>query len=259
MSSPTTCCTCATLLISAVSTKPHLEKSTRPTTPTSYQLLPCCGRAICDDCISRTVPTSLPQGLRDPPAYESAPGSLRQEESSTILHRNSDGLFEDDEPPEYSAQVEKEENQGQQSTPDVTHHLHPIDTVQSLSLAYAVPLSVLRNHNNLFNDSLLPARRTMSIPGSHYKGGVSLSPKPIESEDERERKAKVRRFMVQTKCHQYDMAEVYLSNSKGDVETAVQRWRDDEKWEKENPMRAKDKGKVGRRKDGSGGLTGQMS
>jgi hypothetical protein len=37
------------------------------------------------------------------------------------------------------------------------------------------------------------------IPGEFYKGGVSLSPRPIEGEDEERRKAIVRRWMVACK------------------------------------------------------------
>ncbi len=80
------------------------------------------------------------------------------------------------------------------------HFLDPSqDTIASLSLRYGVPQNVLRRKNGLFADHLLAARRTFLIPGEFYKGGVSLSPEPIEDEEEEIRKTKVRRWMVACK------------------------------------------------------------
>ena len=80
------------------------------------------------------------------------------------------------------------------------HFLDPTrDTISSLSLRYGVPHEALRRTNGLFADHLLAARRTLLIPGEYYKGGVSLSPRPVEGEEEEIRKAKVRRWMVACK------------------------------------------------------------
>jgi len=61
--------------------------------------------------------------------------------------------------------------------------------------------------------------------------------------------------MVGAKCHEYEVAEVYLRQAEGDVEKALERWAEDERWEKENPLRSGngsvEKGK-GRRVGGSG-------
>jgi hypothetical protein len=82
----------------------------------------------------------------------------------------------------------------------VLHFLDPTqDTIPSLSLRYGVPHGALRRTNGLFADHLLAARRTVLIPGEYYKGGVSLSPRPVEGEEEEIRKAKVRRWMVACK------------------------------------------------------------
>lgn len=43
----------------------------------------------------------------------------------------------------------------------------------------------------------------MVIPGEYYQGGVSLSPRPVEGEDEERRKATVRRWMVACKVSEY--------------------------------------------------------
>jgi len=83
--------------------------------------------------------------------------------------------------------------------PDVLHFVTPNDTPQSLSLAYAIPLNALRKTNNLFADHLLQGRKTVLIPGEYYKGGVSLSPQPLESEEEEIKKNKIRRWMVTCK------------------------------------------------------------
>lgn len=75
--------------------------------------------------------------------------------------------------------------------------------------------------------------------------------------------------MVNSKCADYDVAELYVKQAKGDVDMALEAWQEDEKWERENPF---EKGKMGRRKNirggGStssrkntsygGGLTGQL-
>lgn len=87
---------------------------------------------------------------------------------------------------------------------DITHFLdHDIDTITSLALRYNVPIPALRQANNITSDHLLLARRTITIPGEFYKGGVSLSPRPIEGEEEESRKATIRRWMVACKVSEY--------------------------------------------------------
>jgi hypothetical protein len=49
----------------------------------------------------------------------------------------------------------------------------------------------------------LLARRTVLIPGEYYKGGVSLSPRPVEGEEEEARKGKIRRWMVACKVAEW--------------------------------------------------------
>jgi hypothetical protein len=49
----------------------------------------------------------------------------------------------------------------------------------------------------------LLARRTVVIPGEYYKGGVSLSPRPVEGEEEEARKGKIRRWMVACKVAEW--------------------------------------------------------
>lgn len=83
---------------------------------------------------------------------------------------------------------------------DVLHFLDPCqDTILSLSFRYGVPHDALRRKNNLFADHLLAARRTILIPGEFYRGGVSLSPEPMEDEEEQIEKTKIRRWMVACK------------------------------------------------------------
>ena len=189
------CCTCASLLTSIPPT--YDEKTEKPT---QYERrLGCCGRAICARCITdnprfatycpfcqvSSVPSSLPQGLRDPPAYSPPNGEQAG-----------------DDPPPYSttnplqpASEKKETNE--QSAPDVLHFVDPNnDSIASLSLQYGVPAEALRRTNGLYANHLLAARRTVLIPGEYYKGGVSLSPRPLEGEEEEIRKGKLRKFMV---------------------------------------------------------------
>ena len=203
------CCTCASLLSSIPPT--YDEKTEKPA---GYERrLECCGRAICARCITdnprfatycpfcqvSTTPSPLPQGLRDPPAY-SPPSSPR-----LSVTRTAAGA-EDDLPPAYDSHrplkppAEKASNKDDEPAPDVLHFVDPAqDSISSLSLRYGVPADALRRTNNLFADHLLAARRTVLIPGQFYKGGVSLSPRPIEGEEEEIRKGKIRKWMVACK------------------------------------------------------------
>jgi hypothetical protein len=158
------------------------------------------------------------------------------------------------------------DTKGQKEAPDVLHFVAPDDSVTSLSLRYGVPAYALRKVNGLYADHLLAARKTILIPGEYYKGGVSLSPQPVEGEEEELRKAKVRRFMVATKEARYDVALIYLQQADYNLEGAIDNFKADEQWEKEHPMDAARKGKakaepgkVKRRWLGGGGsLVGQM-
>lgn len=86
------------------------------------------------------------------------------------------------------------------------------------------------------------------MPGTHYPSGVSLSPRPVGGEEEEARKARIRRWMVACKCAAYDVAELYLAQSGGDLGEAVERYLADEEWERAHPLeggpaRGKGKGK----------------
>lgn len=127
---------------------------------------------------------------------------------------------------------------------DVLHFLnHSDDTIISLSLRYGVPAGVLRRANNITSDHLLQGRRTVVIPGEFYKGGVSLSPRPIEGEEEELRKGKIRRFMVACKVSEYDVAVLYLEQSNYDIEAAMEAYVGDEEWEKAHPKNKSTRGK----------------
>ncbi len=69
---------------------------------------------------------------------------------------------------------------GDEAAEDTLHFVGHNDTVASLALRYGVPPQELRRANRLASDHLLAARRTVVIPGAYYKGGVSLSPRPVE-------------------------------------------------------------------------------
>ena len=174
-----------------------------------------------------------------------------------------------DNPPAYSTinnfADPAEKASSKQPAEDVLHFLDPtLDTIPSLVLKYGVPQDALRRKNGLYADHLLAARRTILIPGEFYEGGVSLSPHPVEGEEEEMRKAKVRRWMVACKVSDYDVALLYLEQAMYDLDMAVERYLDDEKWEKEHPIQAasRERGqKQERRKKlagGGGSLTGQL-
>ena len=120
---------------------------------------------------------------------------------------------------------------------DILHFLnHEHDSIPSLSLRYGVPAQVLRQTNKLPSDHLLLARKTILIPGEWYKGGVSLSPRPVEGEEEELRKSKVRRWMVGCKNADYDVALLYLEQVDYDLAAAMEAYFADEAWERANPL-----------------------
>lgn len=190
------CCTCAILLSKIPPT--YDEKTEKPSQ--FERRLECCDRVICPRCLTdnprfqnycpfcqiATGPSPLPaHGLRDPPTY-----------SPPREHQI------DDELPPYSEQrllpVQSEKSKiDHEDAPDVLHFVDQNnDTMRSLSLRYGVPADALRQTNKLFADHLLAARRTILIPGKYYKSGVSLSPRPLEGEEEEIKKTKLRKFMV---------------------------------------------------------------
>jgi hypothetical protein len=186
------------------------------------------------------VPTTLPQGLKEPPSYNSSvptgskyPIPPPPYSISAVTPKKVDPLDEksvplDEEPP----------------AEDILHFLnHSHDTVTSLSLRYGVPSTALRRANNITSDHLLLGRRTIVIPGEYYKGGVSLSPRPIEGEEEESRKGKIRRFMVACKVSEYDMAVTYLEQAGYDLDMAIGVYVADEEWEATNPLQAVSRGK----------------
>ncbi|KAF5659928.1 hypothetical protein FHETE_9210 [Fusarium heterosporum] len=240
------CSTCATLLSSA----PAYTSKDDLSLPQDRRVA-CCARIICGKCIHKnerfadycpycqvsTAPSSLPQGLKEPPAYTSLPSS-----SSRISGA----------PPPYSAASSTQNAQDEKAAlaqdalkedaPDILHFLdHRCDSVSSLSLRYGVPAHALRRSNNITSDYLLLGRRTVLIPGEYYKGGVSLSPRPVEGEEEELRKGKIRRFMTSCKVSDYDVAVLYLEQSGYDTENAVTAYLDDEKWEQEHSTPGKGK------------------
>lgn len=196
------CATCASTFDSALD--PASEK---PLIVGRY--LDCCSRSICSRCLNQNKryetycpycqitsdPSPLlPQGLKDPPAYSSAddgrPPPLERTEEADQLPAYS----------EHQAVQPPLEKRGEdEPAPDVLHFVTPNDSVRSLALAYDVPVNALRKANNIYSDHLIQARRTVIVPGEYYKGGVSLSPRPVEGEEEEAKKGKVRRWMMACK------------------------------------------------------------
>ncbi|CZR66125.1 uncharacterized protein PAC_16026 [Phialocephala subalpina] len=257
------CCTCATLLKDVL--PQYDSKSEKP--KALDRRLDCCGRVICGNCIAdnrrfatycpfcqvSTTPSPLPQGPRDPPSY-TPPSSSSKLKSSPL---SQDPPSYSDELPSYSSLANPHTPPPEKGQPaeDVLHFLdHQHDSMTSLSFRYNVPIAALRKANNITSDHLLLARRTVIIPAEYYKGGVSLSPRPVEGEEEERRKGIVRRWMVACKVSEYDVALLYLQQVDYDLEAAVEAYKDDERWEKEHPMEANVKGKgktrhgVGRRR-----------
>ncbi len=141
----------------------------------------------CPYCQTTVGPSALPQGLRDPPPYTPLPTSTARpppppyyETPISTSRPPSSGQAPDEKSPLQKGSNEKKEDE-QDIPEDTLHFVDPNnDTVSSLSLRYGVPVQALRSANRLGSDHLLAARRTVVIPGAFYKGGVSLSPQPVE-------------------------------------------------------------------------------
>ncbi|KAL8950352.1 MAG: hypothetical protein Q9222_003604 [Ikaeria aurantiellina] len=153
----------------------------------------------CPFCQISIASTSLPPGLRDPPAY--SPPTSPRISNATPANPPDAG-----DPPTYASLDnnpglnEKVLQHDNEVVDDVLHFLNPAqDTILSLALRYAIPPDAIRRKNNLYADHLLAARKAILIPGEYYKGGVSLSPQPIDGEEEEIRKSKIRRWMVTCK------------------------------------------------------------
>ncbi|KAK7735293.1 hypothetical protein SLS53_007524 [Cytospora paraplurivora] len=256
------CCTCASILSEVPRYNPETEKP--------YPA----DRRIASDPSSNP----LPQGLREPPSYETATSTTSVNDDVKAPYTEGDQqqreevVVEEEEaahPPPYTSTTAPTPTTPQQqfhpqdtkSAPaeDTLHFVHPSeDTIPTLSIRYNVPAHVLRRHNRLTSDHLLSARRTVLIPGAYYPSGVSLRPRPAAGEEEEARRGKVRRWMVACRCADYDVAELYLAQSGYDLDGAVGRFLDDERWEREHPQRmldgsGKGKGKGKDKGKGSGG------
>ncbi|KXJ97531.1 hypothetical protein Micbo1qcDRAFT_8429 [Microdochium bolleyi] len=251
------CCTCATLLSQ---TARYSISSEKPLPPN--RSLECCPRVICGACIHKNprfstycpycqisqTTSSLPPGLKEPPSYDSVAAASHK----NVISGQVPPPYAPSSRPNASAARDASSTIDEKSVPsddegvgqDVLHFLrHPDDTVSSLSLRYGVPADILRRANNIHADHLLLARRAIMIPGQYYKGGISLSPRPVDGEEEELRKAKIRRWMVACKVHEYDIAVLYLEQADYDLDAAVEAYLADEEWERRNPANGARRGK----------------
>lgn len=191
----------------------------------------------------------LPQGLKDPPSYNTvtanpavSPPPYQQHQPTTIATAtpNPPSPPPPTDPEKAALEAAAASSSSRSPSPlaeDTLHFLnHEHDTITSLSLRYGVPAAALRRANNLGSDHLLQGRRTVLIPGHYYKRGVSLSPRPIEGEEEEARKAKIRRWMVTCKVADYEVAVFYLEQAGYDFCDAIDAYFADEQWERENPL-----------------------
>jgi hypothetical protein len=181
------CCVCAQHPFP--DSPPLFEETEKEIAPVR---LDCCQRALCPSCVQK-----YPRfRLYCPYCQKSL--ALQQETGKTKDEPNWHGssmIRKDTGPP---LNPDEKENI---DAPDVLHFVDPsVDNINILAIRYGVPSGALRRTNALFSDHLLAARPTILIPGEFYKGGVSLSPRPKDGEEEEVRKGKIRRFQVACKC-----------------------------------------------------------
>ncbi|KAK6539960.1 hypothetical protein TWF694_008794 [Orbilia ellipsospora] len=196
--------------------KGRLEK------PSPHYQSDCCGRYVCALCAQKN-----PRFIKYCPFCP-----IKHSRSTTDV--NDTTLSDPTLPPPYSPTASTATATDlppaySTSLPPLLHHLHPSDSITTLSLRYSIPPSVLRSHNRLYADSLLSGRSYILIPREYYSG-PSLSPNPVQSVEE----STLKRFQVWTKCVEYDIAKIYLEESGWDFDKAVERWEADESWERIN-------------------------
>ncbi|KAJ6780738.1 hypothetical protein PWT90_04301 [Aphanocladium album] len=241
-----TCSTCATIL-STVDDKTLSEKP-----PPDQRRVPCCGRIICGDCIVNngrfaaycpycqisSEPSPLPQGLKAPPTNETSQEASKRQRPPPSAPSH--------DPPPYQASGGDFDDEKAAAEPaaaaDTLHFLnHEHDSILSLSLRYGVPQDALRRANKINSDHLLLGRKTILIPGAFYKGGVSLSPRPVDGEEEELRKNKIRRLMTSCKLVDYSVAQLYLEQAGWNLDRAIDRYVGDEAWEQSQRDKSKNK------------------
>lgn len=196
----------------------------------------------CPYCQVASEPSLLPQGLRAPPSYTAKP--LTTQDCLPPPYSKSSA----DANPQSTYGIGNTEYNEKESAEDTLHFLnHDHDSITSLSLRYGVPAAALRKKNNIASDHLLLGRKTILIPGDYYRGGVSLSPRPVEGEDEELRKQKVRRFMTTSKVADYDIALLYLEQAGYNLDAAVEAHFADDEWERKHPHCGSRAGKISHR------------
>ncbi|KAJ2906711.1 hypothetical protein MKZ38_000447 [Zalerion maritima] len=140
----------------------------------------------------------------------------------------------------------------------IHHHIHPHETLFSISVLYNLSPSEVRKANSLsptgIDDRLLLARKTVVIPGRTN----SLSATPPGGEEAERRRLGIRRWMMATREPNYDIAKTYIEGSGWDVDLATDRWFGDGDWERNNggPPRRKSDGDTNGKKKGWLGFWG---
>ncbi|KAM7215704.1 hypothetical protein V8F06_008898, partial [Rhypophila decipiens] len=199
--------------------------------------------------ISSTKPPSPVggPGNDEPPPYTTEIVAAETTNPDTKLLPPSYDLINADQKNKTSSSSSDQDEENEDEP--ILHFLnHPNDTIQSLSLRYSIPAQTLRSFNRLSSDHLLLARQTILIPRhqpnkSHQmKKMKSLSPAPVNSEEEQIRRNKIRRWMVTCKVHDYDVAVLYLEQAGYDIEAATEAYFADEAWERDHPFPATGQG-----------------
>jgi hypothetical protein len=219
----TECCICC-------ATAPDLyldEKSGQP--DSSMLQYPCCNRTVCPICLDK-IPRFEEYCPYCQDTGTSSPRSDISWSESTLTFVSGTN----------SSKQSKDPEKVEEDAPDVLHFVDPMnDTIALLSIRYGVPPGVLRQTNGIYSDHLLAARKTILISGKYYKGGVSLNPRPVEGEEIDLKKSKIRRWMVACKIADYDVAVVYLEASEYRLDEAVDKFKQDEAWERAHPLKGK--------------------
>lgn len=125
---------------------------------------------------------------------------------------------------------EKDTSKRKVTKKGVLHWVNKNDTLVGLSLKYGVTVESIRVTNKLWGSGIFE-RGYLLIPVTNYAGGSHS-----ERSEEDEKKALVKRFQLITKCIQPEEALAYMVRFEYDLDSALEAYWSDLRWEKENPF-----------------------
>jgi len=244
------CCRCLIPLESFAGNPPPLQTKTA-----------CCAKSICYTCLDACdvcpvcrshsvkndeaqVPSypstqasfSSAQQSEEPPSYnevsELSNASATYEANFNSAAANLDGRNTTSNS-SYITEVDTAEVVENGDSINVIHYISNRDTLVGLSLKYNVSVDEIKRANKMFSNNIHEHEKLI-IPGVKHLP-KSMSDMSDEMKQERYRQRVTKRFQLVTKCVDPAEAQFYMEDNDYSLDTAVQKYLDDLKWEKEHP------------------------